>query len=72
MKAKSYRLADLSQLQKDLEKQIKERERIEKEQAAQRAQELRMNTEFLREVQGVAPIKVKERYIHPAKVGDVP
>ena len=72
MKAKSYRLADLSQLQKDLEKQIKERERIEKEQAAQRAQELRMNTEFLREVQGVAPIKVKERYIHPAKVDDVP
>ena len=67
MKAKSYSLADLAQLQKALEQEAKERARIEQEQTAQRAQQSRMSNEFLNEVKGVTPIKAKARYIHPPK-----
>jgi DNA-nicking Smr family endonuclease len=72
MKAKSHSLADLAQLKKAIEQEAKERARMEQEQAAQRTQQSRMSNEFLREVQGVAPIKAKDRYIHPAKIGDTP
>ncbi|MBS1174272.1 MAG: smrA [Burkholderiaceae bacterium] len=67
MKAKSHSLADLAQLKKAIEQEAKERARIEQEQAKQRAQQSRMSNEFLREVQDVAPIKAKDRYIHPPK-----
>ena len=65
MKAKSYSLADLAQLQKALEQEAKERARVEKEQAAQRAQSSRMSNEFSNELKGVTPIKAKDRYLHP-------
>ncbi len=63
MKPKSLSLADLGQLQKALEQEAKARAQLEKEQAAQRAQQSRMSNEFLNEVKGVTPIKQKERYI---------
>ena len=67
MKAKSYGLTDLAQLQKDLKKQAEARAQAEKQAREQRALEQRMNSEFLNEVRGVTPIKQKDRYIHPTR-----
>lgn len=65
MKAKSYSLADLDLLQKDLKQQSKERVRLEKEQATEQSRQNRMASEFLNAVKGVRPIKQKDRYVHP-------
>ena len=65
MKAKSYGLTDLAQLQKDLKKQAEARAQAEKAAKAQQALEQRMSNEFLSEVRGVTPIKSKDRYLHP-------
>ena len=65
MKAKSYGLTDLSQLQKDLKKQARDRAQAEKEAAAKRTAEQRMNNEFMHEMRGVTPIQQKDRFIHP-------
>ena len=67
MKAKSYGLTDLAQLQKDLKKQAEARAQAEKQAREQRALEQRINSEFLNEVRGVTPIKQKDRYIHPTR-----
>ena len=67
MKAKSYGLTDLAQLQKDLKKQAEARAQAEKQAREQQALEQRMSSEFLNEVRGVTPIKPKDRYIHPTR-----
>ena len=67
MKAKSYALTDLAQLQKDLKAQVKAREQAEKEAKAKQAHEQRMSNEFFNEVRGATPIKQKDRYIHPTR-----
>lgn len=67
MKAKSYGLTDLAQLQKDLKKQAEARALAEKQAREQQALEQRMSNEFLNEVRGVTPIKTKDRYIHPTR-----
>lgn len=67
MKAKSYGIADLAQLQKDLKAQVKAREEAEKQARAAQAQAQSMSREFLNEVRGVTPIQPKDRYIHPAR-----
>ena len=53
MKAKSYGLTDLAQLQKDLKKQAEARAQAEKQAREQQALEQRMSSEFLNEVRGV-------------------
>ena len=46
MKAKSYGLTDLAQLQKDLKKQAEARAQAEKQAREQQALEQRMSSEF--------------------------
>lgn len=66
MKAKSYSLSDLSQLQSALKQEAAEQARLKKIQQAEQAHKSRMANEFLNEVKGVTPIKAKDRYIAPS------
>ena len=72
MKAKSYGLADLNHLKKELEQEsrILEQKRAERKQIEQREQ--RLATEFKTAVKHVTPLKTSDRFIHPPREVKLP
>ena len=67
MKAKSYGLADLTQLQKALKHEAKAREAEQLAQKNQAAAQSRMSNEFKTAVKQVTPLKSKNHFIHPPR-----
>ncbi|GHA66820.1 hypothetical protein GCM10009007_04180 [Formosimonas limnophila] len=72
MKAKSYGLADLSLLKKDLEKEARIAEQHRREQKEREQQEQRQTTEFKQAVQNVIPLKSSGKYTHPTPAIKLP
>ena len=67
MKAKSYGLTDLTQLQKALKHEAKAREAEQLAQKNQAAAQSRMSNEFKTAVKQVTPLKSKNHFIHPPR-----
>jgi DNA-nicking Smr family endonuclease len=72
MKAKSYGLADLTLLKKDIERETRATELRRREQKEQLQQEQRQANEFKQAVQHVTPLKSNGKYIHPAPTIKLP
>ena len=72
MKAKSYGLADLNLLKKDLEQELLAREQAALAQKAAKQREQALASEFATAVKGITPLKTSPKYIHPPREVKLP